>query len=92
MLRSPAWIRLLPDVYVHRDGHRAGDHRMWCDAVALLLPAHGAIAGRSAAYLWGADLLARDAPVSVLLPPDARMRPHPRTARCPGTGRGAGAA
>ncbi|MGW4293171.1 DUF559 domain-containing protein [Micromonospora chersina] len=61
MLRSPAWVRLLPDVYVHRDGYRDGDHRMWCEAVALRLPPGAVIAGRSAAYLWGADLLSRDA-------------------------------
>ncbi|MFE9200666.1 endonuclease domain-containing protein [Micromonospora sp. NPDC007230] len=78
MLRGPAWRRLLPDVYVHRDGYRLDDHRMWCDAVALRLPPGSAIAGRSAAYLWGADLLARDAPVTVLLPRAARVRPHPR--------------
>ncbi|MGC5333123.1 DUF559 domain-containing protein [Micromonospora sp. DT62] len=78
MLRASAWQRLLPDVYVHRDALRAPDHRLWCDAVALLLPAGAAIAGTSAAYLWGVDLLARDPPVSVLLPRSARLRPHPR--------------
>ena len=78
MLRGPAWRRLLPDVYVHRDGYRPDDHRMWCDAVALRLPPGSAVGGRSAAYLWGADLLAREAPVTVLLPRTARMRPHPR--------------
>ncbi|WP_327029593.1 hypothetical protein OG989_02825 [Micromonospora sp. NBC_01740] len=77
MLRGPSWQRLLPDVHVHRDGYRADDHRMWCDAVALSLPVGGAIAGRSAAYLWGVDLLRRDAPVTVLLPRAARMRAHP---------------
>ncbi|MFG1775314.1 DUF559 domain-containing protein [Micromonospora sp. NPDC049048] len=78
MLRGPSWQRLLPDVYVHRDALLAPDHRLWCDAVALLLPSGAAIAGRSAAYLWGVDLLARDAPVTVLVPRAARMRPHPR--------------
>ncbi|TYB36379.1 DUF559 domain-containing protein [Micromonospora sp. AP08] len=78
MLKGPAWRRLLPDVYVHRDGHRPDDHRMWCEAVALRLPPDAAIAGRSAAYLWGADLLARDAPVTVLMPRTVRIRPHPR--------------
>ncbi|MEV4660714.1 DUF559 domain-containing protein [Micromonospora echinofusca] len=78
MLRGPTWQRLFPDVYVHRDALRAPDHRLWCDAVALLLPAGAAIAGLSAAYLWGVDLLARDAPVSVLLPRSVRLRPHPR--------------
>ncbi len=78
MLRGPAWRRLLPDVYVHREGYRADDHRMWCDAVALRLPPGAAIAGPSAAYLWGADLLDRDAPVTVLLPRAARLRAHSR--------------
>ncbi|MGK5444261.1 DUF559 domain-containing protein [Micromonospora sp. URMC 105] len=78
MLRGPAWHRLLPDVYVHREGYRVDDHRMWCDAVALLLPPEAAIAGPSAAYLWGVDLLRRDAPVSVLLPRTARLRTHAR--------------
>lgn len=78
MLRGPAWRRLLPDVYVHREGYRADDHRMWCDAVALRLPPGAAIAGPSAGYLWGVDLLDRDAPVTVLLPRTARLRAHAR--------------
>ncbi|MFY1687954.1 DUF559 domain-containing protein [Plantactinospora sp. WMMB782] len=78
MLRGPAWRRLLPDIYVHRDGFRPGDHRMWCDAVALALPPGAAIGGLSAAYLWGVDLLPRDAPVSVLVPGANRPRARPR--------------
>jgi hypothetical protein len=78
MLRGRAWQRLLPDVYVHRAAHRPDDHRMWCEAVALVLPAGAAIAGPSAAYLWGAGVLPRDAPVTVVLPRSARMRPHAR--------------
>ncbi|MEU4775252.1 DUF559 domain-containing protein [Micromonospora sp. NPDC023644] len=78
MLRGSTWQRLFPDVYVHRNAQSASDHRLWCDAAALLLPAGAAIAGASAAYLWGVDLLVRDAPVSVLLPRSARLRPHPR--------------
>ncbi|GAB2928582.1 DUF559 domain-containing protein [Micromonospora polyrhachis] len=77
MLTGPTWCRLLPDVYVHRDAFARADHRMWCDAVALLLPPGAAIGGLSAAYLWGVDLLPRDAPVSVVLPPARRMRTHP---------------
>ena len=78
MLRGQTWIRLLPDVYVHRDGYRADDHRMWCEAVALRLPPGAVLAGRSAAWLFGVEVLSRDAPVTVLLPPAARLRPHPR--------------
>ncbi|MGA4686350.1 DUF559 domain-containing protein [Micromonospora sp. AB353] len=78
MLRGPTWIRLLPDVYVHRDGYRAGDHGMWCEAVSLRLPPDAVLAGRSAAWLFGVDVLTRDAPVTVVLPTAARLRPHPR--------------
>ncbi|WFE42396.1 DUF559 domain-containing protein [Micromonospora sp. WMMD998] len=78
MLRGPTWLRLLPDVYVHRDAHRADDHRTWCEAVALRLPPDAVLAGRSAAWLYGVDLLTRGDPVTVLLPTTARLRPHPR--------------
>ncbi|MDT0533142.1 DUF559 domain-containing protein [Micromonospora sp. DSM 115977] len=74
MLRGPSWRRLLPDVYVHADGHRENDHRMWCDAVALTLPAGAAISGLSAAFLWGVDLLPRASPVFVTLPATAHRR------------------
>ncbi|SCL40816.1 Transcriptional regulator, AbiEi antitoxin, Type IV TA system [Micromonospora pallida] len=80
MLRGLAWQRLLPDVYVHRAAHRPDNHRMWCEAVALVLPAGAALAGPSAAYLWGAGLPPGDAPVTVVLPRAARMRPHSRVA------------
>ncbi|MFI6128008.1 hypothetical protein [Micromonospora sp. NPDC051141] len=46
MLRGPTWVRLLPDVYVHRHGYRVDDHRMWCEAVALRLPPGAVLAGR----------------------------------------------
>jgi hypothetical protein len=46
--------------------------------VALLLPEDAAIAGLSAACLWGVDLLPPDAPVEVAMPPDRRIRRHPR--------------
>ncbi|WP_433390039.1 DUF559 domain-containing protein [Micromonospora sp. KLBMP9576] len=74
MLRGPSWCRLLPDIYVHIDGYREDDHRMWCDAAALTLPAGAAISGLSAAFLWGVDLLPRASPVSVALPSAARRR------------------
>lgn len=74
MLRGPGWRRLLRDVYVHASAEL--DHRTWCDAVALVLPPGAAIGGLSAAYLWGVDLLARDAPVTVVVPRADRMRPH----------------
>jgi hypothetical protein len=78
MLRGTTWRRLLPDVFVSAETPL--DHRLWCDAVALVLPEGAAIATLSAAYLWGVDLLPPDAPVEVAVPPDRRMRPHPRIA------------
>lgn len=76
MLRGPTWRRLLPDVFVN--AQTALDHRVWCAAAALLLPADAALAGLSAAYIWGVNLLAPDAPVQVVMPPERRMRAHPR--------------
>lgn len=78
MLRGPTWRRLLPDIYLYAGAYRETDQRMWCQAVALTLPLGGAIAGLSAAYLWGADLipLAERSRVSVALPATARMRTH----------------
>jgi very-short-patch-repair endonuclease len=75
-LRSSAWVRLLNDVYIRRGIPL--DHRAWCDAVALTLPAGAAIGGLSAAYLWGVDLVPPGAPVTVVAPRARSMR---RTAR-----------
>ncbi|HET9519193.1 MAG TPA: DUF559 domain-containing protein, partial [Actinoplanes sp.] len=77
-LRGRSWLRLLPDVYVHRDTEL--DHRTWCAAVALTLPVGAALGGLSAAYLWGVDLLPRDAPVTVVAPRSIRLRRDARIA------------
>jgi hypothetical protein len=76
MLRGATWRRLFHDVYVHRESEL--DRRAWCDAVALTLPPGAALGGLSAAFLWGVDLLARNAQVSVVVPRDRRL---PRSAR-----------
>jgi very-short-patch-repair endonuclease len=65
MLDGPTWRRMFRDVYLHTEAADNADHRTWCEAAALYLPAGGAIAGLSAAYLWGVDLLPRDAAVTV---------------------------
>ncbi|MEU4563823.1 DUF559 domain-containing protein [Actinoplanes sp. NPDC023936] len=70
-LRGPAWQRLLPDVYAHRD--LPVDHGVRCAATALLLPPGTAIGGLSAAYLWGADLVRPRSPVSVVAPRNGWM-------------------
>jgi very-short-patch-repair endonuclease len=70
MLTGVGWQRLLPDVYAHRD--TVLDHRTWCTAAMLALPACTAIGGPSAACLWGAA----DAPpsVHVVVPRTRRLR------------------
>jgi hypothetical protein len=73
MLRSPAWQRLLHDVYVHRDVPM--NHRTWCRAAALILPPGAAIGGLSAAHLWGLEI--RETRVSLVLPRTRSVRPHP---------------
>ncbi|BCB86821.1 DUF559 domain-containing protein [Phytohabitans suffuscus] len=78
MLTGPAWRPMLPGVYAHADAFREADHRTWCDAAALLLPPGGAIGGLSAAYLWGANLVSVDAPVTLVVPRTSRLRAHPR--------------
>jgi hypothetical protein len=76
VLEGPSWRHLLPDVYVAADA--VVDHRTWCSAVALNLPASGAIDRYSAAFLHGVDLLAADAPVSVTVPTRTHLWAHPR--------------
>ncbi|MFC7550215.1 hypothetical protein [Plantactinospora sp. GCM10030261] len=50
-LRGSAWIRLRRDVYA--DARLDRDHALACRAVAYQLPAGAAIAGPSAAHLYG---------------------------------------
>jgi very-short-patch-repair endonuclease len=66
-LRSNAWQPLFRDVFADADLERT--HRLLCKAVnAFLLPAGAAIAGRSAAYLYGVHLVGGDDPVEILTP------------------------
>src|SRR3954467_13363679 len=75
MLKSRAWRRLLPDVYVATAAYASGDHRMWCSAAALAIPPGAALGGWSAAYLHGVDVLPQDARVWINLPLPGRIRP-----------------
>jgi hypothetical protein len=77
-LRGRSWRRLFRDVYIHAAAYQPNDHRMWCDAVAVMLRSKGVVDGLSAAYLWGVDLLPRNASVSISIEPTARVLPHPR--------------
>jgi hypothetical protein len=72
-LAGPGWRRLFPDIYL--DSSLPLDHRTWCLAAAVLVGQRGAISGRSAAYLWGADTLDRSAPVEVTVGEGQRIRP-----------------
>ena len=74
-LRSSAWCRLFHDVYVHESV--PATHTVRCRAVDVFLPSGAAVSGRSAAFLYGADVLERHAPVEVTLPPQVWMKKQP---------------
>ncbi|MBB5871419.1 hypothetical protein F4553_004798 [Allocatelliglobosispora scoriae] len=74
MLRSSAWRRLYRDVYVHEE--IAIDHRVSCEAAALLLPPGAAVAGLSAAHVWGVTPLPVG-DVTVIVPRGQNMRVQP---------------
>ena len=71
-LAGDAWRRLLPGIYAW-SGLRL-DHRMRCLAVGLFLHGRGAISGRDAAAIWGADALVRGAAIEVTVPEAVRFR------------------
>ncbi|BBH67315.1 hypothetical protein ACTI_40000 [Actinoplanes sp. OR16] len=75
-LRGTGWRRLLPDVYA--SSTLPLDHRIWCLAVALVLPPGAAIGGLSAACLWGADLLRPDSRITVATLRHRWIRRHER--------------
>jgi very-short-patch-repair endonuclease len=77
-LKSSVWQRLYPDVYVRAADFSADDHRMWCNAAALLLPPGGAVSGPSAAFLWDAGSVGNGAPVTVTVPAPHRLRSRDR--------------
>ncbi|MEH0937021.1 endonuclease domain-containing protein [Micromonospora psammae] len=65
-LRSSAWRSLFRDVYA--DSHLRVSHRDRCRAVTRwLVPPGTAVAGRSAAALYGAGRVAPDEPIDVLM-------------------------
>jgi hypothetical protein len=65
-LAGDAWRRLFPDIYAWTG--LTLDHQAWCLAAGLFLRDRGAISGRSAAALWGADVLVRGEPPEVTVP------------------------
>jgi very-short-patch-repair endonuclease len=71
-LSGPTWQRLFPRVYAWRG--LTLSHRDRCLAAGLFLDGRGAISGRDAAALWGADALLRGAPLEVTVPPETRLR------------------
>jgi very-short-patch-repair endonuclease len=71
-LQGDRWQRLFPDIYAW-----AGlelDHRARCLAAGLFLRGRGVVSGRSAAALWGADVLVPGEPVEVTVPKTTRFR------------------
>jgi very-short-patch-repair endonuclease len=74
-LRSPAWRRLYPDVYVHVD-HPVG-HALRARVAAAMVVPGAVVTGGSAAVLWGVDLGTADDEVELTVPPSW----HPRRTR-----------
>ncbi|NJC63487.1 hypothetical protein HC028_03025 [Planosporangium flavigriseum] len=73
-LRSKAWQQVLRGIYA--DATITPTHGLRCLAVTrFILPPGGAIAGRSAAYLYGVPLVGADEPVDVLVPYGVDVRP-----------------
>lgn len=70
-LRSSAWVRVGHDIYA--DSRLDRDHGLACQATSLWLPADAAIAGPSAAYLYGVEHAAEFGDdVHVVVPPACR--------------------
>jgi hypothetical protein len=71
-LRSAAWVRVQHDIYA--DARLDRDHRLACEATSLWLPTGAAIAGPSAAYLYGVEHAAAfDDDVHVIVAPPRRV-------------------
>jgi hypothetical protein len=76
-LRDSAFRRLMPDVFVAADVH--ADYRVWCHAAAEFTAPHGAVAGLSAAFMYGVDLRPSvDALVDIAMPRTAHFDAAPR--------------
>ncbi len=65
-LRSPVWCRVRQDIYA--EARLVVDHGLMVSAAALVLPQGGLIAGRSAAWLYGAKQATAEDPVDALVP------------------------
>jgi very-short-patch-repair endonuclease len=73
-LRSGAWRPLFRDIYA--DAQMRVSHRTRCAAVARwLIPEGAAIAGRSAAALYGAGVVHHHEPIEVIVPGPRRLGP-----------------
>jgi hypothetical protein len=71
-LHGRAWRMLFRDVYV--DAGQPVTYLLRCRAAGLILPAGGALTGRSAARLSGLPLGDPTDPIEVVVPPDVRFR------------------
>ncbi|MDP9796651.1 hypothetical protein J2S43_005163 [Catenuloplanes nepalensis] len=77
-LNTAAWRRLFHDIYIRAAEFAPSDHRMWCEAAALTLPAGAAISGPSAVFLWGAGSPHKRAPVTATIPRTRSLRSQER--------------
>jgi Protein of unknown function (DUF559) len=74
-LRQGGYRRLVHGVYAVPGAEL--DHALYCRAVSLVLPAGGVVAGRSAAWWYGAPHAGRGDPVTVIVPRNATWTgPH----------------
>jgi len=71
-LSGDTWRRLLPGIYAWRELKLT--HHDRCLAAGLFLDGRGAVSGRNAATLLGADVRVLGAPVEVTLPAGTRFR------------------
>lgn len=74
-LRGPRYVRLFPDVYARAD--QKIDYALVSRGAGLLAMPAGAVAGWSAAELYGASCAPLNAPAEVLVVRSGRLRPRP---------------
>ncbi len=72
-LQGGAWRQLFRGVYA--DAELPMSHGVRCTAAGLLIPEQAAIAGPSAAYLYGVALVGDDDPVEIVVPRRHRFGP-----------------
>jgi hypothetical protein len=71
-LRGSAFQRVFPDTYLRADVPLT--HQIRSIAAVVWAGGQGVVSGRSAACMYGVDVLARDAPIELTIPPGVHIR------------------